>query len=264
MSAMWRKRKYSPGVNGCREEERPLNETRPAYVFITEPGNVPQDIPESFGVLARDVILSRKVFESAEDELERICLLAGSFDEKERFEAVDASLKVLVRRDPLLEKEAYFPETFKYSADEKLELEKRIVDVFVPSGHGVLFPDGSWMSALASDQFHGHKDYGKCTLCPKTGYNFNPDKFWGMSGHEVPHNQHAFGPPAGSSGETRWTHTDHYEFNKLGTESSRAEYETVRQDMVERESNRARLAQESLESYDRANAQHMVAGGMGH
>jgi hypothetical protein len=74
----------------------------------------------------------------------------------------------------------------KYTEEELEELEKRTVDVYVPWGHGVQFPDGSWMSSLSCDHFHGHMDYGFCALCPKTGYNFNPDKFWGMSGYKVP------------------------------------------------------------------------------
>ena len=40
-----------------------------------------------------------------------------------------------------------------------------------------MFPDGSWMTAMPSEQFTGHMDNGACALCRKTGYEFNPDKF---------------------------------------------------------------------------------------
>ena len=251
MSSTWRNRKYSHPVNGPRVEDRPLSETRPTYVFLIHPGNVPQDIPDSYGELPKDVNLSRAIFQTAENELRRIC--EDSCPE-ERF-VVHASFMVLVRRDPLVEKESLFPEGFKYSAEEVLELKKPTVDVFVESGHGVQFPDGSWMSDLASNQFHGHMEYGSCCLCPKTGYMFNPDKFWGMSGNHVPNQQHVFGPPEGSTGGNRWSPTE--DCNVATRATRRAEYDRIRQVIVQHERERARKAQESLDAFDRDHAQLM-------
>lgn len=251
MSATWCNRKYSHPVNGRRVEDRPLSETRPVYVFLIHHDNVPQDIPESYGQLSKDVHLSRAIFQSAEDELRRIC--EDSCPE-ERF-VVDASFTVLVRRDPLFEKESLFPEGFKYSAEEVLELQKPTVDVFVESGHGVQFPDGSWMSGLASDQFNGHMEYGSCCLCPKTGYMFNPDKFWGMSGNDVPNQQRVFGPPEGFTGGNRRSSTEECNVDTLATR--RAEYDRIRQVMVKHERERASKAQESLDAFDRVHAQLM-------
>ena len=76
---------------------------------------------------------------------------------------------------------------------------KPTVDVFIPLGHGVLFPDGPWMTAMPSGQFTGHDmDSRSYVLCPKTGYDFNPHQFWGSpTGYTVPDDQRNFGPPEG-------------------------------------------------------------------
>ena len=59
-----------------------------------------------------------------------------------------------------------------------------------------MFPDGSWMTAMPSEKFTGHMDNGACALCPKTGYKFDPDKFWEKTGYS-PVDQRTFRPPDG-------------------------------------------------------------------
>ena len=110
------------------------------------------------------------------------------------------------------------------------------------------------MSGLACDQFYGHMEYGSCALYPKTGYNFNPDKFWGMSGYNVPFDQKVFGPPEGPPRSWSPTQENRYVTNQL---TSYAKYRNIRQSMVELESKRARKAKESLDVFDRANANLM-------
>ena len=241
----------SENDSGLRVPDKPLSETRPTYVFLTDPYNLAKDIPESYSTTPKDVFLSRAIFETAQNELSRI---VEDSDPEERFSGIDAGFMGIIRRDPLQEKSGYFPEGKAYTEEEYVELKKAKVDVFVQAGHGVLFPDGSWMTGLASQKFHGHIEHGSCALCPKTRYNFNPDKFWGKSGPNVPVDQHVFGPPEGPPCSLSPTQERRLQFNQ---ENQRAKYDRTRQVMVEQESKRARKAQESLVAFDRDNAQLM-------
>jgi len=239
----------SANASVMRVPDRPLSETRPTYVFLTDPYDLAKDIPESYGTTPKDVYLSRAIFETAEEQLHRI---VEDSNPEERFSGIDAAFMGIIRRDPLEEKSGYFPEGKAYTEEESMELKKPKVDVFVQAGHGVVFPDGSWMTGLASQKFHGHMDYGSCALCPKTRYNFNPDKFWGKSGPNVPVGQHVFGPPGGPPRSLSPTQEQRLQFNQ---ENKRAKYDRTRQVMVEQESKRARKAQDSLEAFDRDHAQ---------
>ena len=48
-----------------------------------------------------------------------------------------------VRRDPLKEKKRYLLSGQEYTEEEHAELKKPTVDIYLPRGHGVMFPDGS-------------------------------------------------------------------------------------------------------------------------
>ena len=109
------------------------------------------DVHESHRSLPPRRGLSEAIFLAASRELSRIC----------RDSATVADLAVIVRQDPFREQGKYFLDGKTYTMEQRAELSKPTVDVYVPRGHGVLFPDGLWMTAIIPvNQFTCHMDYG--------------------------------------------------------------------------------------------------------